>query len=82
MDFRAYVALAEALASGSTEAEWRSAVSRAYYGFFHVACTLLRNLGFEVPMSDRAHGYAILRLSNSGNDEIKEAPFANGISRD
>lgn len=67
MNFRDYLALARALASGTTEAEWRSAVSRAYYAAFHVARLLLLGLRFRVPQADRAHGYLRLRLSNAGH---------------
>ena len=73
MDFRTFVALAEALAAGGTEAEWRTAVSRAYYGAFHVACDLFDALGFDVRKADRAHGYAHLRLENSSDEAVSEA---------
>jgi uncharacterized protein (UPF0332 family) len=73
MDFRAYVVLAEALVSGGTEAEWRTAISRAYYGAFHVGCDLLTTLGFAVPRNDRAHAAVILRLSNSADDAVIES---------
>ena len=32
-----FLHLALRLSGGSTEAEWRSAVSRTYYGVFHLA---------------------------------------------
>lgn len=73
MNFRAFLDVAEALASGASEAEWRSAVSRAYYAAFHVASDLVQSLGFSVPKADRAHGYLHLRLSNSGNDDVIDA---------
>ncbi|HEY7157755.1 MAG TPA: hypothetical protein VH575_27610 [Gemmataceae bacterium] len=67
MNFRAYLTLARTLAGGTTEAEWRSASSRAYYAAFHVARLLLLGLGFRVPQADRAHAYLWLRLSNAGH---------------
>ena len=70
MNFRDFLDLAEDLAQGTTEAEWRTCVSRAYYGAFHVAGDFLRSLGFRVPRSDRGHGFAWLRLSNSGHTEV------------
>lgn len=73
MDFRDYLPLAENLAQGTTEAEWRSACSRGYYAAFHVARELLLALGFRVPQADRAHGYLWLRLSNAGVAEVQEA---------
>ncbi len=69
MNFRDYLTLASNLQGGATEAEWRSAISRAYYASFHMARLLLLDLGFRVPHADRAHGYLWLRLSNSGHSE-------------
>src|SRR6266540_2802737 len=72
MDFRTFINLAEVLASGGTEAEWRTAISRAYYGAFHVGCDLLRILGFDVPKADRAHAFVSMRLMNSSDAEVNE----------
>ena len=68
-----FLKLAETWITGSTEAEWRSAVSRAYYAAFHVARKLLRDLGFQVPRGDRAHAYLWLRLSNCGDSGVRRA---------
>jgi uncharacterized protein (UPF0332 family) len=73
MNFRDYWTLADALARGITEAEWRSACSRSYYAAFHVARLLLLNLNFRVPRADRAHGYLWLRLSNAGHAGTERA---------
>jgi uncharacterized protein (UPF0332 family) len=73
MDFRDYLTLARVLAGGTTEAEWRSASSRAYYAAFHVARSLLLALSFRVPQADRAHGYVWLRLSNAGHAATAQA---------
>ena len=73
MDFRNYLTLAATLAAGTTEAEWRSAISRAYYAAFHVARALLLSLGFRTPQADRAHGYLWLRLANAGAADVKVA---------
>jgi uncharacterized protein (UPF0332 family) len=73
MNFRDYLILARTLAGGTTEAEWRSATSRAYYAAFHVARLLLVGLGFRVPQADRAHGYLWLRLSNAGHTDTMTA---------
>jgi uncharacterized protein (UPF0332 family) len=42
MNWRDFLALAARLAGDATEADWRTAVSRAYYAAFHVArrCSL------------------------------------------
>jgi uncharacterized protein (UPF0332 family) len=68
-----FLALADVLLAGSTEAEWRSAVSRAYYAAFHVARDLMSGWGFTVPRGDRAHAYLWLRLSNSGDASVEIA---------
>jgi uncharacterized protein (UPF0332 family) len=68
-----FLALAEVWVTGTTEAEWRSAVSRAYYAAFHRARRLLRDLGFLVPRADQAHAYLWLRLSNCGDSQVEMA---------
>lgn len=73
MNWRDFLALAIQLASGSTEAEYRTAVSRAYYVAFHVARRLFADLGFTVPRAERAHPYLILRLSNCGEPLVEQA---------
>jgi hypothetical protein len=73
MDFRDYLSVATRLLAEATEADWRSAISRAYYAAFHVGCDLLRSLGFTVPRADRAHAHVWLRLSNSGHPDVIKA---------
>lgn len=68
-----FLELANEWITGMREAEWRSAVSRAYYAAFHVACDLLRKCGFQVPRGDHAHGYVWLRLCGSGHPLIQDA---------
>ena len=53
-----FLPLAHDLAAASSEPEWRTAVSRAYYTAFHVARQLLEDLGFRVPRADRGHAGA------------------------
>jgi uncharacterized protein (UPF0332 family) len=72
MDPRQFLEVADEWSVGTREAEWRSAVSRAYYGAFHVANRLFRRAGFFVPQGDQAHGYLWLRLSNSGHVDVCE----------
>ncbi len=73
MTGRDFLVLAHSLANQSTEAAWRSAVSRAYYATFHVARQLLTDLNFRVPFADRAHGFLWLRLQNCGEAPIQTA---------
>ncbi len=73
MNWRDFLPVATRLAAGTTEADWRTAVSRAYYAAFHVARSLLADLGFAVPRADRAHQYLVFRLSNSGESAVEQA---------
>ena len=73
MNERDFLDLARLLATHTTEAAWRSAVSRAYYAAFHVARQLLSDLGFTVPRADRAHQYLVFRLSNCGDPAVAQA---------
>jgi uncharacterized protein (UPF0332 family) len=61
------------LAAGATEADWRTAVSRAYYAAFHVSRRLFADLSFTVPRADRAHQYLVFRLTNSGESAVEQA---------
>jgi uncharacterized protein (UPF0332 family) len=80
MDARAFLTLADQLAAGRTEAEWRSSLSRTYYATFHVARDLLSELGFFVPRADRAHSYVHLRLANCGHHQVQPAgAFLNNL---
>lgn len=72
-----FMALAGRLVAGPSEAEWRTATSRAYYAAFHAARDLLGGLGFRVPQSDQAHNYVYVRLNNSANVALAKA--ADGL---
>lgn len=73
MDFRDFLNRANTLVNGTTEGEWRTAVSRAYYAAFHVPRELLIDLNFRVPHAERVHGYLWLRLANAGDADVQEA---------
>ena len=73
IDGEEFLKLAELWIQGATEAEWRCAVSRAYYGAFHVARRFMRRLGFVTPRADQAHAYLWLRLSNCGEIQVQSA---------
>lgn len=49
MNPRDFLEVANDLLSGDSEAEGRSAISRAYYAAFHVALNLFRCCGFHPP---------------------------------
>jgi uncharacterized protein (UPF0332 family) len=68
-----FLALARTLAADSTEAAWRTAVSRAYYAAFHVTKQLMGELGFKVPPDASGHRYLIHRISNCGDSNVAVA---------
>jgi uncharacterized protein (UPF0332 family) len=71
MSGREFLGVARHLLTRTTEADWRSALSRAYYAAFHVARLLLEDLGFTIPRADQAHAYLWLRLSNCGDPQLQ-----------
>jgi uncharacterized protein (UPF0332 family) len=73
MNWRDYLSLATRLVKENAEADWRTAVSRAYYAAFHTARQLFADLNFSVPRADRAHQYLVFRLSNSGESAVEQA---------
>jgi uncharacterized protein (UPF0332 family) len=82
MTGRDFLPLAVHLAAGTTEAEWRTSVSRAYYAAFHETRRLFESLGFSVPHGDRAHAYLWLRLSNCGDQQVQQAgAYLNDLRR-
>jgi uncharacterized protein (UPF0332 family) len=50
-----FVECAERLARSSAEADLRSAVSRAYFGAFHAARSLLLDCGVRLPKTEQVH---------------------------
>jgi uncharacterized protein (UPF0332 family) len=73
MNWRDFLSLANRLAAGTSEADWRTAVSRAYYAAFHITRRLFADLSFTVPRADRAHQYLVYRLSNCGESVLEQA---------
>jgi uncharacterized protein (UPF0332 family) len=78
-----FLQLAETWIQGGSEAEWRSAVSRAYYAAFHKARRLFTALSFQAPRGDQAHAYLWLRLLNCGDPQVQLAGSdLNSLRRD
>ncbi len=73
MNWRDFLSLAAGLATGTTQAQWRTAVSRAYYAAFHNARQLLADMNFTIPRADRVHQYLVFRLSNCGESLVEQA---------
>lgn len=73
MDETGFLDVADDLSAGLREADWRSAISRAYYAAFHKARKLLRQGGFAVPHGEQTHAYLWFRLSNAGHPDVMRA---------
>ncbi len=78
MNPRDFLDVAAEWATGAREAEWRSAVSRAYYAAFHVARQLLVQSGFAIPDGPTGHAAVWLRLANAGHPDI--VAVGNGLN--
>ncbi len=65
-----FLKFAERSATGPTETDWRTAVSRAYYAAFHEARDFLTALGFQTPRADVAHAFLWRRLQNCGHARL------------
>ena len=69
MDPIDFISLAGRLAAtaDADEAAYRTAVSRAYYGVFHLAASLLAELGFSAPRTANVHVFVQHHLNGSGH---------------
>ena len=62
-----FIILAGKLATNADEASLRSAVSRAYYGAFHLALHYLDDIERPAPQNANAHVYVARQLQKSGH---------------
>jgi hypothetical protein len=72
MDATEFISVSAKLV-GWGKAGARSAVSRAYYGAFHLACELLRDLSGETLGSGIAHNLAVQFLGSADHVNAKAA---------
>jgi uncharacterized protein (UPF0332 family) len=77
VDGAAFLDAARRYARETTEADWRSAISRAYYAVFHVLREALPQHGVAVGRAATAHSNLHLGLLNSGNPDV--ADLARGL---
>ena len=68
-----FIILAGKLATSADDASLCSAVSRAYYGAFHLALRFLDDIGWPVPKNAKAHVYAARQLQRSGQTDAYRA---------
>ena len=70
MSPREFLSLADRLLGETTEADWRTAISRAYYAAFHESRELLASWGFVIRQADQAHTGVSRRLTCSGSPQL------------
>jgi uncharacterized protein (UPF0332 family) len=71
VDPRHFQYLAERLSErGTHPAEFRSAISRAYYAAFHLGLNNLKEMGFPIVQNQQAHGEVYRHLNNSRDREL------------
>ena len=75
-DWEEYIECADLLLEAplqglSNEAQWRVAVSRAYYGAFCLARNVLQNEGKKIPETAEAHR-AVVRILNRSSDRKRQ----------
>jgi uncharacterized protein (UPF0332 family) len=75
MDGKDFIALGGKLAAAPTagEAAYRTAISRAYYGAFHVARSLLVELGFAPVGNANVHAFVQHYLNGSRHPDARRA---------
>lgn len=61
-----FLELAARLMADGTEAAYRTAVSRAYYGAFHAAVMLIKEMGVSLPIGPESHQKVRYCLMESG----------------
>jgi uncharacterized protein (UPF0332 family) len=67
-----FLSTAYRLASGATEGDWRSAVSRAYYAVFHRFREWLYRHGIDVGKGGSAHSSLYMGLNNCGELAVSD----------
>lgn len=72
MDPNEFISVATQLLAGQGEGRLRSAVSRAYYGAFHVARQFVADCGVIVPIDPLSHRNVQWCLANSAEPPLEE----------
>ena len=68
-----FINLAGKLATSRDEASLRSAVSRAYYGAFHLVLAFLEDIERTVPRNANAHVQVARKLQSAGQSDAYRA---------
>jgi uncharacterized protein (UPF0332 family) len=77
-----FFAAAESLSKGTTPAEMRSSISRAYYGAFHTARDLCCSVGIALPKTADCHVKVSQILGNSGDQDVVKSASKLSSLRD
>ena len=78
-----FINLAGKLATSADEAAHRSAVSRAYYGAFHLASAYLDEIERSVPRNSNAHVQIARKLQSAGQaDAIRAGSLLGDLHSD
>jgi uncharacterized protein (UPF0332 family) len=78
MQWREFLDTAKRLAQGTTEGDWRFAVSRAYYAVFHFFRAFLARHGLPLGRGGQSHFNLSAGLTNCGVPEA--ATIANSLN--
>ena len=76
-----FISVDTQLLAGDGEGRWRSAVSRAYYGAFHLGKEFLFDCGIIIQIDAVAHRNLAWCLSNSNEQAIEDAASLLGTLR-
>jgi hypothetical protein len=76
MDGRAFLEVARELASGATEAHWRTAAGRAYYALMLEGRASLQRWGFVATPRENVHTFVRLRFLYAGDPDLKQVGWA------
>jgi uncharacterized protein (UPF0332 family) len=71
MEGRAFLDVARELLAGKTEAHWRAAAGRAYYGLFLEARAALQRWGIKIPPGPGIHAFVRLRFSQNADPDLR-----------
>ena len=71
MDGRAFLEVARELASGATEAHWRTAAGRAYYALLLEGRARLQRWGFVATPRESMHTFVRLKFLYAGDPDLK-----------
>ena len=76
MNGRAFIDLASDILAGNTEAHWRGAVGRAYYGLMLECRDALFRWGFKLLPRDNVHPFVRLRFYCVAHPDLKSIGWA------